>query len=816
MNQRELEHKMAQVGAENVLRRIESNENAGRADENPYSAALYKKYILPLVQVLQADRKATGRPGRHKAHSVLLKPLDEYSVALLAVRSVVQQCLYDQDSQAPIEAFTKKLGKTVHSELVLSVFAQEAPELFWELYDDLSRRHSKNERHRRLVFSKQAEKAGIDLAACDWGIAGREQVGGYLLDMLRQIGMVEIEKFTAVKRGRPTVEYSVSLSDEALDIVESITEIVAGTSPARMPCVEQPRDWVSITDGGYHTPEMQRTLRSCVRTSAMAIKEIAEHDLSITFRGLNTLQAVRWRVNRRVFEIVSSLSCNSKYDIGDLFVEFTSDRPDRPDWLDSTDKANMTEGQMAEFLAWKREVRQWHEVNNDRAKQQRRTRSALRVASEFKDCEAIYFIYQADFRGRMYALSQGLNPQGSDLQKALIEFAEGKPLLTDDAKFWFKVSGANRYGVDKESYADRVRWVDANHQNILRLATDPYDSEALKWLAEADAPMQFLAWAIEYADWIAFGNLFRSHLAVGMDGSCNGLQNFSAMLRDEVGGKATNLVANEKPQDIYRLVAERTIEILNRAPDSDEFHEMLRTKWLTHGLTRKVVKRSVMTLPYGSTRFTCAESILKEYLQPGNADDVFSKHEQGAAAQYLSFVVWKAIADVVVKAREAMDYLQKCVKPIMLREPTFIKWLTPTGFPVVQGYLAKDKHRINSLIMGGSKVLVHTYSDRPDKHAHKNGIAPNFIHSMDAAHMCLTAIAAKEAGINSVAMIHDDFGTHAADAGTLYTLIRQVFVDMYTKYTPLEDFAKSYGMPFTIAKGNLDIADVLESPYFFG
>ena len=39
-----------------------------------------------------------------------------------------------------------------------------------------------------------------------------------------------------------------------------------------------------------------------------------------------------------------------------------------------------------------------------------------------------------------------------------------------------------------------------------------------------------------------------------MDGSCNGLQNFSAMLRDEVGGKAVNLIPSDKPQDVYMEV----------------------------------------------------------------------------------------------------------------------------------------------------------------------------------------------------------------------------------------------------------------------
>jgi DNA-directed RNA polymerase len=39
---------------------------------------------------------------------------------------------------------------------------------------------------------------------------------------------------------------------------------------------------------------------------------------------------------------------------------------------------------------------------------------------------------------------------------------------------------------------------------------------------------------------------FVSHLPVAFDGSCNGLQNYSMMLRDEVGGAATNLVPSRE------------------------------------------------------------------------------------------------------------------------------------------------------------------------------------------------------------------------------------------------------------------------------
>jgi DNA-directed RNA polymerase len=42
-----------------------------------------------------------------------------------------------------------------------------------------------------------------------------------------------------------------------------------------------------------------------------------------------------------------------------------------------------------------------------------------------------------------------------------------------------------------------------------------------------------------------------------MDGTCNGYQHLSAMGRDPIGGRATNLVPGMKPADIYQEVADR-------------------------------------------------------------------------------------------------------------------------------------------------------------------------------------------------------------------------------------------------------------------
>ena len=44
-------------------------------------------------------------------------------------------------------------------------------------------------------------------------------------------------------------------------------------------------------------------------------------------------------------------------------------------------------------------------------------------------------------------------------------------------------------------------------------------------------------------------------MPIALDGTCNGLQHYAAMLRDEVGGKAVNLVPSDKPSDVYGDVA---------------------------------------------------------------------------------------------------------------------------------------------------------------------------------------------------------------------------------------------------------------------
>lgn len=108
-----------------------------------------------------------------------------------------------------------------------------------------------------------------------------------------------------------------------------------------------------------------------------------------------------------------------------------------------------------------------------------------------------------------------------------------------------------------------------------------------------------------------------------------------------------------------------------------------------------------------------------------------------------------------------------------------------------------------------------------DKTKQANGIAPNFIHSMDACHLQMTVCKAKDAGINHFTMVHDSYGCPMSQAGLMYYIVRKAFVDMYTEHDVLEEFRQylqplvNKELPKPPQKGTLDLNSVLESKYIF-
>ncbi|WP_455915107.1 DNA-directed RNA polymerase [Pantoea agglomerans] len=78
-------------------------------------------------------------------------------------------------------------------------------------------------------------------------------------------------------------------------------------------------------------------------------------------------------------------------------------------------------------------------------------------------------------------------------------------------------------------------------------------------------------------------------------------------------------------------------------------------------------------------------------------------------------------------------------------------------------YFKQKKVSISTLILG-KEVRAKVSEDDKDINAAKqsSGVAPNYVHSMDACHLRMTVNLANEKyGIKAFSLVHDSFGTHA-------------------------------------------------------
>lgn len=813
MSQIEVEERMYVGGIARARAAAERNEEAGEAARNPYAATIFRDYVIPMAQLIEHDRANKPKAGPFAAHIALLKAIDAATLAYLAVRVMLNTAMAQGDRNT-VRSVAYQLGATVHQELVLDLFAEQSPDLYHTLSQDFARRRTKSVRHRMTVFKMQARENGVEVP--EWGVGHRDLVGLYMIELLQKVGFVEAESLTFVVDGRKVGKRNaprVYLHPDVMDTIDKINGITEVNRPLYGPCVEPPVDWVRWDSGGFHTEKMRRRNRYIVRAPAACRELFPDRPIPTVLRAVNALQRTAWTVNTQVLDTIIAASA-AGMEFGEIVPELgTQPKPMRPEWLDNDPgKDARTPYQEADLRQWKRDMAEWYTQQKLRGLRWGRYKAAIQTAHTFRDYPELYFVYFLDSRGRAYPLTYGISPQGSDIQKALLKFAKGKPLRDQAAVDWFLINGANRWGFDKAPLAERAQWVRDRKEQIIGMATDPLGND--EW-RNADKPLQFLAWAFEFKAWCEDPDNFESAIPVGLDGSCNGLQHFSAMLRDEVGGEATNLRDLPQMQDIYQRVANVTMERLK----ADKSGNPMVDKWIAHGVKRSVVKRSVMTTPYGVTKQSATKYVTEDYLNPEN---VFEKSERPAAARLLMSHAWSAIGDVVTKSREAMNWLHASAKTIIKSQGDsdegVISWVTPSGFPASQAYYELDTYRIECKLFGEARLSIKVVGEGNDTSVdrHASGMAPNFVHSMDASHMHIVAAAAADLGIDALAMIHDDFGTHAADTQRFFMLIRMMFVDMYTKHDPLQAFHERY--PETVPpppKGTLNLEEVLSSDYFF-
>jgi DNA-directed RNA polymerase, mitochondrial len=497
------------------------------------------------------------------------------------------------------------------------------------------------------------------------------------------------------------------------------------------------------------------------------------------------------------------------------------------------------------------ELEDWNNATQEEKQQHRYKSAGIKAANRVRNCDRLLWIEDTaiarklvseqfytpancDWRGRIYSATH-LAFQREDRVRALFLFANGMP-IGEEGLSWLKVHVANMGAfnrIDKAPFAERIAWTDSRLTDIDNLAFDP---KGYLWWTQADKPFLFLAACMELAAALRVGPDFITRLPVSFDGSCSGLQHLSAMTRASEG-ELVNLIPTDRPRDIYGVVGDRVRARVEADVAVNEFgplHQVSNDCLRNVQDWRGLVKRNVMTYSYSSKRYGMSQQHMEDTMRPLKRlvqEGKLTAHPYGedegrAAAKYLAKHVYEVIEEVVTLPAQAMGFLQTLAR-LTAHEAKVLSWTTPSGFPWLNRYMEPVVKHV-SVWLGGTRIPMRLADGETavvNKDRAANGVAPNFVHALDASHLALTVNAAVQEGITNLAVVHDSFGCLAPQAGRFRNIIREQFVAMYENHDVLKEVLEECKRVLTVHNhqhlpplpvyGPLDLQQTLGADYAF-
>lgn len=868
--QLELELEQSEAGAQLVRMEIERSRDKKSLAHTSPGRKLVDAAIVPLAKAIERELSEykTGRPGvsrsrgpggsRH-AFVVCLENSDPYAVASIAATKIVNVAAL---GDAPRTGTARGIGGTVEQSLRL----HELPRAYRDAISKQLNKDGATSRHRHRVFNHVLNKHGV---GGEWSSNQRLHVGQILIALFEEAtGWIEYDRPYRGKGSRPNV---IKARPEFAETFKKLSQLAEFHNPYLMPMLVPPRPWTSRQRGGYlsrisgepfglvggrgkaktkGSGDNIKRVRVNLKAARQAVNGARQRgEIDVVLDAVNVVQSTPWKINRRVLDVARHL-----YDTNSLLGREAGlprcDQHPLPAKVDSETWANLSEKARKEKKADRKAV---YKAEQEDRKHRRTVGQLLNfLGPKFADASEIYFPCRLDWRGRLYYAPSHLDPQGSDLSRALLTFAHGKPINSPEAAQWLLRHGQNLLGDGGEKGPLWTRHLDAFDEQFNRdvraIAAVPDGPYVHTWWVEAKEPWQFLAWCFEWAAYLEHGLGYVSHLPVMMDGSCNGIQHLAVLARDAETARLVNLAPGNRgttPADIYREVRDEVVLRLRR--DSTNKYALLwkqyggGSQW--DGIDRALIKPSVMTLPYGSRYSGMRDQIKNEIRQRWKKGEMEPPTEIDSemmreAITYLANHINRTRKHFLAKELHVQKWLSSHAK-LMTDVDAPVMWTTPTGFPVRQEYRTMVSKRVGTTwpraMKGrigkpkGSDVTstVWDMTDNIDGSSQRSGIAANFVHSLDAAHLHRIAqFCGQSDQALCLVTVHDAFGTHAADADRLQDIILAEFAEIHI-HDPLLSFRAELQqqhpdpaavqwpeMPYQDHK-DIDLAAVMDAIYAF-
>ena len=745
-------------------------------DKEYASATIYGISSIDTLIPLLVKRIVDTNLRIHKGHNgVAFRDIHEYlqglepsAAAAIACKLTFDKVFSFKEGSNVLTNVCDSIGQAVEDECQMRHYESKAPGLLHTLKQNYWHR-AIGTRQKLVVIRTLMNRYKVEYWN-PWLRSNRIKLGAWLLDCIMESSGWFYRQ--SLRQGRKTTIYVVP-TPEFMDIKDEVMANAELFSPLAWPMLITPRDWTNESPGGYILNEVMHGHDLVRRVDHHRIQ--GEKPLAF----LNQIQKVSYRLNSFTVNVAERLQ-DYGIAVGKFLPIVDYDLPPKPVDIETNKEARKSYRRAAA------------EVMNRRAqefKRSCRTRMTMEAVERFKDRERFYIPWSFDYRGRAYPIPAFLTPQDTDFGKSLIRFSDESYVKGDSAS-WLAFQCATTYGLDKSTIIERLEWVTNNIPLITRVATNPIDNIG-DW-ESAEEPWQFLAACDEYYHCCIVKDKHTTGLPVAVDATCSGLQILAGLARDKKTAQLVNVLPADRPQDAYKVVAE--VAKWN-CPDH-----------IKKVMDRKIVKRTVMTIPYNAKPFS-NRSYIKDALK-----------EKGIEIDKDDLTVTvKAVRDamhvIVPGPMSVMKWIEDEVAKAINRGVTELEWVTPSGFVVNQRIMKKKTEMLELKLLGRCRLTVATEdTDKVDKNRHKAATAPNLIHSLDASLLHLGTIRFN----NPIALIHDSVLCRATDMEELSRIVRETYMYLFAERDYLTDFASQIEAetdPPII--GDLKPETVIDSTYFF-
>ncbi|KAI8324578.1 DNA/RNA polymerase [Martensiomyces pterosporus] len=638
---------------------------------------------------------------------------------------------------------------------------------------------------------------------------------------------------------------------------------IVGVMNARhLPMLVPPRPWLTYNSGGYLTQNEPCMRMKESSEQLRYLKKASNEDRLFTLlAGLDSLGLTKWAINRPVFDAVRKV-WNSGRELAEIPPRsYDVPEPVKPENYETDDKAKLK--YRVEMREWTNGRANQHSQRCDCNYKVEIAQAFLSHPMYFPhnmDFRGRAYPIPPHFNHLGNDLCRGLllfhegralTERGLYWLKIHLANLCGKDKLSHEDRLRF---------VD-DNIKDIMASADDPVPDAF-LSGEP--GAARPWWLNAEDPWQALAACIEFTAAMRSPNPaeYVSHLHVHQDGTCNGLQHYAAMGRDRKGAREVNLLPSERPQDVYSGILKVVMRLVDEdAQNGVEEAVLLRGK-LTRKIVKQTVMTNVYGVTLIGAKDQIAARLRE--LKDDAGQHVFDVLAVSKLAMYVAKKIFDSLGEMFTQAQQIQSWLNESARRIAKSMPvsalaawkrmileskesqekfraalrnakdedrvldnatilelrpdlgpgamrrrrlnnlatkpmTTVVWTTPLGLTVVQPY---RKYVTRMVTTSLQSIAIHD-SNMPspvNSQKQKTAFPPNFVHSLDASHMILSAIECKKENL-VFASVHDSYWTHACDVDTMNRILRDQFVRLHQRpimdnlKTEFEERYKDHKMP---------------------